>query len=84
MAHIRVNVTLAPEDLERLDRLAAETGRSRSELIREAVRAYRPAAERPGARPDPATVLQWLDTVRVTLPADSTTLIRAMREGRHG
>lgn len=82
LRYIRVNITLTPEDLEHLDRLARQVGCSRSELIRDAVRAYRPeeaAAE--ARRPDPETVRQWLRTVRVRLPSDSAQIIRRLREG---
>lgn len=83
MRHIRINITLTPGDLQRLDDLAARTGKSRSQLIRDAVRTYRPD---PGPeaveQPDRETLKQWLRTVRIRLPADSTEMIRAMREGR--
>lgn len=79
MQYIRVNITLEPEDVERLKQLERETGKSRSELIREAVRAYRPVTRK---KTDRAEVLRLLDTVRVDLPADPVTMIRSMREGR--
>jgi predicted transcriptional regulator len=36
---VRTQISLAPEELQALDRVARATGRSRSELIRRAVRA---------------------------------------------
>jgi hypothetical protein len=78
---VRVNVVLARSDLELLDRLAAATGKSRSALIREALRAYRPApAPAPPAGREEA--LRLLETVRVRFPVDPVALIRGMREGR--
>lgn len=84
LAFVRVNVTLADDDLAYLDDLAGRTGRSRSELIREAIRAYRPPVDGAAGkeRPDRDTVRRWLETVRIELPADSTEMLRAMREGR--
>ena len=79
MQFVRVNVTLEPGDLEHLDRLAAETGKSRSELIREAVRAYRPPAKTGISREE---ALHLLETVRVAFPVGPVDLVRSMREGR--
>lgn len=80
--YVRVNVTLTPEDLDRLADLAAATGRTRSELIREAVRAYRPPSAPGTPAPDPGRALELLRTTRVRLPMEAVSLIRAMREGR--
>jgi predicted transcriptional regulator len=46
----RILADLPDEDIKRLDRLAAEQGKSRAAVLREAVAAYHPA-----------TSLEWLD-----------------------
>lgn len=79
MEYVRVNITLEAEDIERLKLMEKETGKSRSELIREAVRAYRPVKRKPIDR---AQALRLLDSVRVDFPADPVTMIRSMREGK--
>lgn len=79
MGLVRVNVMLESKDIEYLRQLEASTGKSRSELIREAVRAYRPT--RPRTR-DAEEVLRLLESVRIDLPEDPVTMIRSMREGR--
>jgi len=78
MEYVRVNITLTPEDIRRLEELERETGKSRSELIREAIRAYRPPKQ---LHVDKEELLHRLNTVRVQLPADAVTMIRRMREG---
>lgn len=78
MKYIRVNITLEPEDIRRLELLERETGKSRSELIRDAVRAYRPPRRK---AVDRETALRLLDTVRIELPEDAVTMIRRMRDG---
>lgn len=77
--YIRVNITLESEDIERLQQLERVTGKSRSELIRDAVRAYRPPQE---YKIDRAEILRLLETVRVDFPTDPVTMIRSMREGK--
>lgn len=79
MEYVRVNITLEPEDLKRLELLERETGKSRSEIIREAIRAYRPVVRKPVDREE---ALRLLETARVELPVDSVTLVRSMREGK--
>lgn len=75
---VRVNITLEPEDIQRLQELERETGKSRSELIREAIRAYRPSRRETVNREE---ALRLLETVRIELPEDAVTMIRRMREG---
>lgn len=79
MDYVRVNITLTPDDIEHLKKLEQATGKSRSELIREAVRAYRPTKK---TQIDRAEVMRLLDTVRVDFPVDPVTMIRDMREGK--
>jgi len=76
--YVRVNITLEPEDIQRLQELERETGKSRSELIREAIRAYRPSRRETVNREE---ALRLLETVRIELPEDAVTMIRRMREG---
>ncbi|GEM_PF-5890289 len=78
MEYVRVNITLTQEELRRLEEWERQTGKSRSELIREAIRAYRPPRSEPIDRDK---VLGLLERVRVELPADAVTMIRSMREG---
>lgn len=77
--YVRVNVMLESRDIEYLRQLEASTGKSRSELIREAVRAYQPPRPRLVDREE---VLRLLDSVRIDLPEDPVKMIRQMREGR--
>lgn len=79
LEYIRVNVTLEPGDVEKLARLERETGKSRSELIREAVRSFRPQTKRTINREE---ALRLLETVHIDLPADPVTMIRSMRDGQ--
>lgn len=79
MRYIRINITLPPEDLAQLDRLAREVGLSRSELIRDAVRAFRPADGGARRRTDPEEVRGWLRTVRLGLPAPAAEAVRRLR-----
>lgn len=78
MEYIRVNITLTAEDIRRLEQLERETGKSRSEIIRDAVRAYRPPVQ---PCIDRQEALRLLETVRVEFPEDPVTMIRRMREG---
>lgn len=53
---MNVNIYLQDQLLERIDRLALETGQSRSALIREAVEAW---LARRGAQAWPAVLREW-------------------------
>lgn len=88
----KVMISMPDYFVKLLDELAAAEHRSRSELIREAVRAYaEQRGPRPGTRPidDPkvraayertlATREEWSDP-----DWDSVAVIREMREGRYG
>lgn len=74
-----MNITLEPSDVEHLDELSAKTGKSRSEIIRAAIRAYQVHVE-----PEiPASeALRLLDVVRIDFPDDPVAMIRSMRDGR--
>ena len=83
----KVLVTLPEPFLAEVDRVAEEEHRSRSELVREALRQYLATqrSSRPGDRPGVRRAMASMDALSRLHPGtgeDSTDEIRAMREAR--
>ncbi len=84
----KVMVSFPNEFLEEVDRIAAEELRSRSELIREALRYYmgaRQRAVRPGDRPQVRSAVESIYALARVAPGtgeDSTEEVRYWREMR--
>lgn len=79
----KIMVSIPAPFLQEVDRAASAEGRSRSELIREALR--RMLRRRPSGRPrwqDVLTPLRALDDAWIGR-WDSTNLIREQRDARH-
>lgn len=85
----KVMISVPEEFLEQLDDLAKAEHRSRSELIREAVRFYAEERAARGRPVDDPGVRAAYERVRAvartwTEPLDTTALIREMRDARYG
>lgn len=84
----KVMVSFPDEFLEEVDRIADEELRSRSELIREALRYYmgaRQAAPRPGERPLVRAAVASMHALAQAAPGtgeDSTQDVRHWRDAR--
>ncbi len=79
---VRVNVTLSPEDLSRVDALAARLGTSRSAVLREALRRFPDPTGQPPA-PAPSTEEIMATVRRIAVKAgkwDGAGVVRAWRE----
>jgi len=85
---IKVMVSFPEAFLEEVDRAAREEQRSRSELLREAMRLYlvqRRRRMRPGDRPEIRRAVEYQDALSRLSPGtdeDSTVEIRRWREAR--
>jgi metal-responsive CopG/Arc/MetJ family transcriptional regulator len=84
----RVMISFPDEFLEAVDTLAEAEQRSRSELVREALRRYmeaRTGRVRPGDRPEVQAAVTSLNALAQITPGtgeDSTTTIRDWRDTR--
>ncbi len=87
----KVMISLAPEFLRDMNVIAKAEHRSRSELVREAIRAYlatRPVAAGSATRQNHAAqrAAARILATRIRWPKGQSaeTLVRTMREGRYG
>jgi len=84
----KVMVSFPEEFLTRVDEVADSEHRSRSELIREALRQYivsRETASRPIDRPEVRAAVELMDALAQLMPGtdeDSTDVIRYWRDKR--
>ena len=85
---VKVMVSFPDEFLAEVDRIAQEEQRSRSELLREAMRVYidvRRTKRRPGDDPRIRAAIAAQDALSLKTPGtgqDSTTDVRRWREAR--
>ena len=85
---VKVMVSFPQEFLEQVDRIAREEHRSRSELLREAMRLYikmRRGERRPGGDPRVQAAVATQDALARLAPGtgeDSTADVRRWREAR--
>jgi metal-responsive CopG/Arc/MetJ family transcriptional regulator len=84
----KVMISFPDEFLHEVDRIACQEHRSRSELVREAIRLYiqmRPSLQKPGYLPQVRRAVAAQDSLARLAPGigqDSTVEVRQWREAR--